>query len=155
MPINNRAPLLASDAPADRLGHIIHDSEGQPTSQLVQLWASATVRPLFLTTQMRGMSPTYAETASGLAAESIKPSRMTPGTNPAGRTPLGVRTGGAARGTNEPPPAFTGIAHFWAVTSTSLCCPAWAGGTQPAAFSIITLEHPLPAEKMNTSAGCL
>ena len=31
---------------------------------------------------------------------------MTPGTNPAGRTPLGVRTGGAARGTNEPPSRF-------------------------------------------------
>ena len=125
--------------------------------------ASATVRPLFLTAQTRGMSPTYAETASGLVAErplqprsqgGIKPSRMTPGTNPAGRTMLGVRTGGAARGTNEPPPSrFTGIAHFWAVTSTSLCCPAWAGGTQPAAFSITTLEHPLPAEKMSFSAG--
>ena len=55
----------------------------------------------------------------------------------------------------SPPPAFTGIAHFWAATSTSLCCPAWTGGTQPAAFSITTLEHPLPAEKMSFSAGRL
>ncbi|CAE7349677.1 unnamed protein product [Symbiodinium sp. CCMP2592] len=33
------APLLASDAPASRLGHTIYDSEGRATLQLVQLWA--------------------------------------------------------------------------------------------------------------------
>ena len=116
-PINNRAPLLASDAPADRLGHVIMIPKASPLYSLFSCGhagnaAANAVRPLFLTAQTRGMSPTYAETASGLAAErplqprsqgGIKPSRMTPGTNPAGRTPLGVRTGGAARGTNEPP----------------------------------------------------
>ncbi|CAE7198904.1 unnamed protein product [Symbiodinium sp. CCMP2592] len=33
-PSGNRAPLLASEAPASRLGHTIYDSEGQPTLQL-------------------------------------------------------------------------------------------------------------------------
>ena len=117
-PINNRAPLLASDAPADRLGHIIDVIMIPKASPLYSLFscgragnaaanvASATVRPLFLTAQTRGMSPTYAETASGLAASQSgwHQTQQDDSWNQSGweDTAWG-QNWGAARGTNEPP----------------------------------------------------